>query len=266
MNLHRAEEALRTIEEVLAGVNQEAASAAASLRFEVYSLEKREYPVLAARDKRAKLEFDLYVVTGPAQSRGRGFEEVVRDALAGGAGAIQLRAKELVTRETLEVAKNLRALTADTGSLFVVNDHVDVALACGADGVHLGQNDLPIPEARRIVGPDLILGASCHSLEQALRAEGEGADYVNVGPIFATQTKVGGVAPVGVELIRTVKDRLGVPQTCMGGINAGNVAQVVRAGAERIAVVSAVVGAADVKTAAEDLVQRIREAKSKREE
>jgi thiamine-phosphate pyrophosphorylase len=262
--LHRAQESLRTIEEILRGFDPKAAARIAELRFECYDVEKEYYATAARIDKRRLLEFSLYVVTGREQSKGRDDSEVVRRAIEGGAGAIQFRAKEPDAGELLRTAKELRTITADAGVTFIVNDHVDVALASGADGVHLGQEDLPVQEARKIAGPDLIIGLSIHSLEQAVEGEASGADYVNVGPVFATQTKAHGGPPVGPELITRVKARVGIPITCMGGINGDNVEQVVKAGADRVAVVSAVVGADDIALAAGDLVERVRRARAKR--
>jgi thiamine-phosphate pyrophosphorylase len=212
--------------------------------------------------KAAKLDFDLYVVTGRAQSKGRDFVEVVKSALEGGVGCIQFREKGLPPRDLLPIARDLLALCREHGATFIINDHIDVALAIEADGVHLGQGDFPLPEARRIIGDEMILGASTHSVEQARQAEAEGADLINIGPVFATKTKDTPVQPVGVELITQVKEAISVPQTCMGGINADNVDQVIAAGAQRVAVVSAVVGATDITAAAADLLQRIVKAKS----
>ncbi|MBE7559570.1 thiamine phosphate synthase [bacterium] len=263
-NLHRAQESLRCIEEVLRALAPAQAAPITDLRYQCYELEKDAAPALATFDKRRKLDFELYVVTGAAQSRGRGHLEVVAAALAGGAGCIQLRDKHLPARQLLPLARDVAALCRERNATFIVNDHIDVALSAGADGVHLGQDDFPLSEARAIVGMGMILGASTHSLDQARRAEAEGADYLNVGPVFPTQTKEGGVTPVGVELITAVKNAVTTPQTCMGGINADNVAQVIKAGAERVAVVSAVVGAPDVAGAARDLLARIRAAKAAR--
>ncbi len=212
-----------------------------------------------------KLGFELYVVTGREQSRGRTHEEVVRAAIRGGAGCIQLRDKDLPKRELLREAYRLCDICAQSGVTFIINDHIDIALAVCADGVHLGQDDFPIREARRIVGPDFILGASTHSVEQALQAVEDGASYINVGPIFPTGTKKGHVTPVGPDLIRKVKHLVNLPMTTMGGINLNNVAEVVAAGADRVAVVSAVVGAEDVESAAREMVAAIRKARNARE-
>lgn len=217
------------------------------------------------RDVRDRMDFELYVVTGREQSRGRSHEQVVRAALRGGAGAIQLRDKEASRRQILREAYTLRDLCREHGATFIVNDHIDVCLAVEADGVHLGQDDFPIDEARRIMGPDFIIGASTHNIEQALRAVENGATYINCGPIFPTGTKKTSVEPVTVELIRQVKPKVNIPMTTMGGINGNNVREVILAGADRVAVVSAVVGADDPEQAARELVAAIRAAKADRE-
>jgi len=263
-NIHRAQEAVRTLEEIVRGFSPEAADRLGGVRYRLYTLEKEYQPRIDAWGGRAKLDFDLYVVTSPELQRGRSLEEVVTLAIAGGAGCIQLRAKKLGKRELLREARTLRKITRDAGVTFIINDHIDIALTVEADGVHLGQDDFPIPEARRIVGPAMILGASTHSVEEALQAEREGASYINVGPVFATQTKEGVGAPVGVDLVAQVKAAVHTPQTCMGGIKLHNVREVVLAGAERIAVVSEVVGADDIAASARALVEAIREAKEGR--
>ena len=141
--------------------------------------------------------------------------------------------------------------------LFIVNDHLDIALAVNADGVHLGQEDLPVAVARKLA-PDLLIGASSHSVNQALQAEQEGADYVNVGPIFATGTKAATVQPLGVEAIELIGGKLNVPYTVMGGITAANLNEVLARGARRIAVVTAITMAADIAATVQALRFRIR--------
>lgn len=264
-NVHRAQEGLRVLEELARGFSPSVADGFNEARYKLYSLEKEFQPRMDRWGARDKMNFELYVVTGPELSRGRSLEEVTASALKGGAGCIQLRAKSLGKRPLLEAARNLRRLTEEAGATFIVNDHLDIALAVGADGVHLGQDDLPIAEARRLAGSALLIGASTHSLEQALQAEQEGAGYINVGPIFATQTKVGGSAPVGTDLIAQVKARVRTPQTCMGGIHHSNVREVILQGAERVAVVSAVVAADDIEQAARSLLDEIHRAKEERQ-
>lgn len=263
-NLHRSQEALRTLEECAKLIAPSVGARLENLRFTLYSIDKAFLPTVLKSGSESLMDFQLYVVTDQSLSRGRDFVTVVENAIDGGAGAIQLRAKHLGKRELLAVARDIRTLTQKHGVTFFINDHLDIALACEADGCHLGQDDFPIDEARRIVGTGFLLGASTHNVEQALYAEAQGASYVNVGPVFATKTKETSCAPVGVELITRVKERLKIPQTCMGGINSSNVHEVILAGAERVAVVSAVVAADDVKAAARNLLEQISQAKQKR--
>lgn len=202
-------------------------------------------------------EIDLYPVTCQDLSEGRTDLEVLDAILAGGGKIIQLREKHWDKKDLYEMALEFRKRTLKTNALLIINDHVDVALAADADGVHLGQEDLPIPAARRIA-PHLILGASSHSLEQALRAEGEGADYVNIGPIFPTKTKELVSRTLGPDAIREIGPRLKVPFTTMGGINLENITQVLDAGARRVALVTGVTRARDITKRVQELRRIIR--------
>ena len=203
------------------------------------------------------LDFDLYPVTCQKLSRGRSDLEVLDALISGGARAVQLREKDLSLRDFFELARAFRERTARTGMTFIVNDHVDVCRAVDADGVHLGQDDFPVREARRLLGPQTIIGVSTHSVEQALQAVNDGADYINVGPIFATQTKEHTGPPVGLDLFRQVRQQVKIPITVMGGINLDNLDQVLATGADRIAVVSAVVGAEDIAATVREFRRRI---------
>ena len=191
-------------------------------------------------DRRSRLaRVILYVITG---ERG-GVEETARiaaGALAGGADVIQLRKKEMGRRDQLRLGFRLRELTAEHGALFIVNDHVDLAIACDADGVHLGQEDMDPAAARRRGGFEgRLIGRSTHSLEQALRAAELGVDYLGVGPVFATPTKPGR-APVGLRLVREVAGAVRIPFVAIGGIDQTNAASAFAAGAPAVAVVRAV--------------------------
>ncbi len=199
------------------------------------------------REERLKklMEVDLYPVTCEALSDGRSNLEVLDGILAGGARMVQLREKHWEKGPLFELAMEFRKRTLKHGTLLIINDHVDVALAVDADGVHLGQEDLPIEAARRIA-PDLILGASTHNLEEALEAEKLGADYANIGPIFPTKTKEKVAQFLGPEALRLIAPRLRIPYTTMGGINEGNIRQVLEAGARRIALVTGVTRAPDI--------------------
>jgi len=203
------------------------------------------------------LDFDLYPVTCQALSRGRSNLDVLDALIEGGARVVQLREKELSDREFFELARAFRQRTEQAGMTLIINDRVDVCRAVEADGVHLGQDDFPLREARRLLGPNTIIGVSTHRVEQALRAVEEGADYINVGPIFETQTKQHSGPPVGLDLFREIRRLVNIPITVMGGIKLENLDQVLEAGARRIAVVSAVVGADDIATTVRQFRRRI---------
>lgn len=208
--------------------------------------------------------YDLYVITDEGLSRGLTHAELARQAVAGGADVIQLRDKEKSGRELFFIGAEVREICRSAGALFIVNDRLDVALACGADGVHLGQDDLPVAAARTIAPRGFIIGVSVGSAEQAVKAERDGADYVGFGPVFSTASK----ADVGVERgladLGIVRRNLSVPVVAIGGINKRNAQDVVRAGADGISVISAVVSQEDVTAAAAELKALIAEAKASR--
>lgn len=191
------------------------------------------------------VDFRLYAITDERYHPGREMLAVMEEALQGGADCIQLRDKTSSKREIFEKAKALRALTRRYDALFIVNDHLDIALAADADGVHLGQDDLPLAEARKLM-KDKVIGISTHSIGQARAAERGGADYIGVGPVFATQTKAG-VPPVTVDYVRQAAAEIRIPFVAIGGIKLHNVEEVLAAGATRICAVSEIVGSADVK-------------------
>lgn len=203
-------------------------------------------------------EADLYVVITEAFCAGRTAEDVLDAVLAAGVRLVQIREKDLPDSALYARALEFRKRTTRAGALLIVDDRVDIALAVDADGVHLGQADMPVAAARR-VAPDLIVGASCHNLDEALAAQEAGASYVNIGPIFPTQTKSLASGPVGVEMISTVAPHLRIPWTTMGGITLDNIRQVLDRGARRVAVVTAVTAAPDVQAAARLLRERILE-------
>ncbi len=188
---------------------------------------------------------DIYPVTCQKLSEGRTNLEVLEAVLAGGAKIIQLREKDWDKKDLYDLAVEFGKLARIHGALLIINDHVDVALSAGADGVHLGQEDLPVEAARRIA-PELIIGASSHNLTEALKAEKDGADYVNIGPIFPTATKPDAERFLGPEAIGQISSRLSVPFTTMGGINKDNISQVLKAGARRIAMITGITRAPDI--------------------
>ena len=211
------------------------------------------------------MKLDLYVVTDEELSNGKSHVEIARQAVLGGADAIQLREKKKPAQEILADAREIRKITASAGRLFFVNDRLDIALASGADGVHLGQDDLPLKEARKISPPGFLIGISVGSVEEALLAEKDGADYVALSPVFSTQSKTDAGPGSGLSVLKEIRSRVSVPVVAIGGIGTRNVQDVVHAGADGIAVISAVVSAPDIPAAAKDMKFRITAAKSSRE-
>ncbi|HET6615826.1 MAG TPA: thiamine phosphate synthase [Dehalococcoidia bacterium] len=199
----------------------------------------------------------LYVIIDPDACGGRSPVDVTRAALEGGASMIQWRDKRRDKGDQLADARAIRALCRDHGAMFIANDHIDLAIALHADGVHLGQHDLPIDVARPIAGDAMIIGASTNNVDEAHAAEAAGADYVAVGAIFATASK-DVTRPANVERLREIKSAVRLPVVAIGGINASNIAQVVEAGADAAAVIGAVCGAVDVRSAAAELAAAFR--------
>jgi thiamine-phosphate pyrophosphorylase len=191
----------------------------------------------------------LIVVTDPDCGAGRDVADVVRAALRGGAPAIQLRMKDASAREMAALARTLLAETRAAGALLFVNDRVDVALAVGADGAHVGQDDLPAAAARAIAPPGFLIGVSAETIGLALQAQADGADYVGVGPVYATGSKADAGDAVGVERIAEVAAAVRIPVVGIGGIATGNAAAVVHGGAAGVAVISAVMRATDPEAA-----------------
>jgi len=204
---------------------------------------------------------ELYVLTDRRIAGGRDEVTVAREAVRGGATAIQLRGKEMNAREMFGAGVSLRRLTLEMGALFVVNDRADIAAAVGADGIHVGQDDLPPAEARKLLGPRSVVGVSVATVEEARRAEEDGADYLGVGPVFATSSKLDAGEELGPDVVRRIVNAVSIPVVGIGGIEPGNALQVIDAGAVGVAVIAAVVGATDIAGAASALATVVRRAK-----
>ena len=198
-------------------------------------------------------DYSLYLVADADYAAGRNLTGLVEAAVAGGATIVQLRAKSLAGGAFAGLATEIAGRLAAVGVPFRINDRLDVALACGAAGVHLGQEDVPVAVARRLLGPGAIVGVSVNTAEEAIRAEREGADYVGAGPAYATTTKETALAILGPEGVGRVVRATRLPVVAIGGIDVGNAAEIARAGAGGIAVVSAILGAPDARRAAEEL-------------
>jgi thiamine-phosphate pyrophosphorylase len=240
-NCKRLQEALRSLEEYGKLYGGEFGARFEQLRYRSYTLERALLQGAKARERLAGCRLCV-LVTGKLCALP--LETVVKEAIAGGAGMIQLREKELSDRELLDRARQVRHWTRDAEVLFVVNDRADVARLCDADGVHLGQDDLPVKEARRLVGADALIGVSTHHIEQVRQALLDGADYLGVGPVFTSATKdFSEDALAGLDFVRTAAAETALPAFAIGGINASNLAEVVTAGGQRVAVSSAVCSA-----------------------
>ncbi|WP_310598989.1 thiamine phosphate synthase [Desulfobulbus sp.] len=190
----------------------------------------------------------VYGITAEKFSAGRTNIEVAREMIAGGIRLIQYREKRPAKSfaEMLAECRAIRALTREAGVLFIINDYPDLALLVDADGVHVGQDDFPVPEVRRLIGPDKLIGLSTHEPAQAAAAVAAGADYIGVGPIFSTQTKEDVCAPVGLEYLDHVACTCPLPFVAIGGIKEHNLGQVMARGAATVCLVTEIVGAADI--------------------
>ncbi len=205
-------------------------------------------------------QWQLYVITDEELSLDRSHAEIAEAAIAGGADVIQLRDKNASSLKLYQAALQIRKLTSEAGIHFIVNDRLDIALAANADGLHVGRDDLPAKVARELLGPERTLGVSASSIEEALQAERDGADYLGVGPVFeARSTKADAGEPKGLQLIKNIHEKCSLPIVAIGGINHENVSIVIEAGAQCAAVISAVVSATDIAQAAQQLKNRIQE-------
>jgi thiamine-phosphate pyrophosphorylase len=195
------------------------------------------------------VDFNLYLITDRRAAR-MPLPEAVRRALEGGVRAVQLREKDLPVRELLALARELRALTREFNAQLFINDRVDVAIAAGADGVHLGQQSMPASAARKAAGSRLLIGVSTHSPAEARAAQAEGADFITFGPVYDTPSKAHYGQPLGLVAVRDVKKDVALPVLAIGGIRSGNLLPVLSAGADGVAVISAILSAEDITKAA----------------
>lgn len=205
-------------------------------------------------------QLKLYLVTDRGIAGSRDIADIVTEAVQGGVTMVQLREKNIGTRDFVNLAIRLRSVLAPFGVPLIINDRIDVALASDADGVHIGQSDMPFAIARRLLGPEKIIGLSVENFAQIEEANALDVDYIGVSPVFATLTKTDTAAPFGIEGLRRAVELSVHPAVGIGGMNAATAAEVMSAGADGIAVVSAIVGASSPRRAAEELLKIIGEA------
>ncbi len=251
-NAKRAEESLRVLEEFAKLPDSMLQSARLKeARFALYEIERELTARVLRRDKRVA---GLYLILDIDVLGDRDEMDVAEKAIKGGAKVVQLRDKQRPKGQVLSTARELKALCARLNTLFIVNDYLDVAIASDADGLHIGPDDLPVSVARRLLPIDKVLGRSARTLEVALQAQADGADYIAVGSIYPTASK-SDTELVGLDTLHRVSEAISLPIVAIGGINAGNAAAVAAAGADAIAVINAVLGAEDVEEAARLLAQ-----------
>jgi thiamine-phosphate pyrophosphorylase len=257
-NAKRVEESLRVVEEL--AKLPEISSMLNSARFEqarfaLYTLERDLVCKISRRDKIERMP-GLYVILDRQFLAGRDELDIASQVIHGGARVIQLRDKQSKKGELLLVAQRLKELCSQLHVLFIINDYLELAMAVDADGLHIGQEDLPLSVIRRELPIDKIVGCSVTTLSQATKAQDEGADYIAVGSIFPTTTKKGATV-VGVDILKELKRAVDTPLVAIGGINQNNISEVVAAGADAIAVISAVLGEEDVEGAVQVLVTKM---------
>lgn len=204
------------------------------------------------------VDYTLYLCTDRGLMTTDTVEESVRLAVAGGCGVVQLREKEISSAEFYLLAVNTKKITDEAGAALIINDRVDIALAADADGVHVGQSDLPAAVVRRLIGPDKLLGVSVATLEQAKQAAADGADYLGVGAMYATQTKTDADI-VTMEELRRIRAAVDIPIVVIGGINKNTLGNFKGIGVDGLAVVSAVVAQDDITNAAKELIRLFKE-------
>ncbi len=252
-NLKRSQEALRSLEEFGKVHAPELGQALEKLRYRAYTLEQAILPGAAARQRLA--EARLYVLVTGSQCTAA-LDWTIHEAAAGGAHIIQLREKGREDRTLLERARQVRRWTRQAGVLYILNDRPDIARLVSADGVHLGQEDLPVKEARRILGPDALIGVSTHTIEQVRQAVLDGASYIGVGPAFPSGTKTFNEFP-GLEFVRQATAETSLPAFVIGGVNLENIAAAVAHGARRVAVSQPICQADDPRSVAAELVRSL---------
>lgn len=262
-NSRRAQESLRVLEEmaklpeIISILESDKYKRA---RFALYVLEQKIVEVLMRKDKTAKIS-GLYVILDTGVLRGRSHAEAAKQVIQAGVKTIQLRDKTLKKKSLLPVAREIQALCKQNNVLFIMNDYLDITLAADADGLHIGQDDLPAEVARRLLPRDKILGVSASTVEQAVAAEAAGADYIGVGCVYPTSSK-DDIVLVGVDRVRQIKRAVKIPVAAIGGIDGSNINEVIKTGADSVCVISAVLDKPNIASAARDMIEKINKSPS----
>ena len=246
-NCKRVQEGLRSLEEQAKVLGKEGLSRFfEACRYETYTLEQKLLAALIPENRKTLLDTDLYAITASEHSKGRSNLFVVREMLEAGIRLVQYREKDKTLAEKYAECREIRSMTADFGARLVVNDDVDLALMVGADGVHIGQDDWPVPAVRGLIGETMAIGLSTHSPDQAAAALASGVDYIGVGPIFETHTKKDVCDPVGLSYLDHVVREVPLPFVAIGGIKAHNIHEVAKRGAKCICLVTEITGADNI--------------------
>jgi len=203
------------------------------------------------------VDFNLYLITDRTQTAGRELPAVVADALSAGVRSVQLREKDLPARRQFELALRMRSITSAHNARLLINDRIDIALAVGADGVHVGADSLPVAEVRKLLGTELLIGYSAHSVAEALQAERDGADFVTFGPVYQTPSKLKYGDPVGVPQLAAAASALAIPVFALGGVKISTIAEVMSSGCHGAAMISGIVSEPDPRNAARLLLEKI---------
>ena len=255
-NARRVQESLRIIEELakIPGIDFDPEKFKRA-RFSLYDIERDLVSRLLRKDKAEHIS-GLYAVIDTQFLAGRRHDEVATQVLEGGARIIQLRDKAMPRKELLAVAQRLKSLCAAKNALFIVNDYLDIALAADANGLHLGQDDIPVKTARRLLPIDKIIGCSVTDVSQAVAAESDGADYVAVGAIYPTQSRED-IDVVGLDMVKAIRKEINLPLVAIGGINKDNAEEVLTAGADSVAVISAIMQAKSPGKATNQIIDKL---------
>ncbi len=253
-NCARAQEALRVIEEFSRESNHQLSKISSEIRYELYEVEKEILKTSHKNSRQDLLQKSKVCLIATGKTN---IINTVSSAIRSGITMVQYRSKTGTDARSVREAKELATICKEHKSLFIVNDRIDIALAAGADGVHLGQEDFPFNEARRILGESKLLGVSTHSIKQAKEAENQGWDYIGVGPIFESKSKLN-MQPIGLKALKEISDCTRLPSFAIGGINESNIDEVISNGATRIAVINAIINAKDAASASKSLLQKLK--------